>query len=213
MIDEYALIYIWITILLLWYGRNIKSETIDKPLLLTNRFFLSLFKLFIFVWITLSIYLLFNNWQVLLFTSPILILVGKFFDKVMWYLEGLALYPLIELYKRLVGEEVNNSETASVSVKNITLNQSTNKKDGWGLIDILFFVPLFISLYELFFYGLFAEELQTGFQGGTKPSWALATIFVVLLNPYKEIIYLWTIVFGIIWTIKSVYQLWKRTKK
>lgn len=210
MIDEYALIYIWITILLLWYGRNVKSQTITKPLLLTNRLFLFLFKLFIYIWIALSTYLLVNNWQVLVFTTPILFLISRFFGKVMWYLEGLALYPLVELYKWLLGDgDPDSLKADSLKAKTPVLKQDVSKKDGWSLIDILFFIPLFISIYELLFYGLFAEKLQMGFEN-TKPSWVLATIIVLALNPYKEIIYLWTAVFGVVWLIKSVYKLWKK---
>lgn len=208
--NEYGIIYIWITILLFWKRKNEDQDSKKQPLLLKNNRFVFLFKLAAIFWIVLSIYLLFNNWQTLVFTTLILFVTDRYFKKIMWYLEGLTLYPLAELYKWLMGDDgLDNLEADSIKIKPVVLNQEVNKKDGWSLIDILFFMPLFVSIYELLFYGLFAEKLQMGFEN-TKPSWALATIVVVALNPYKEIIYLWTAVFGVVWVIKSVYKLWKK---
>ncbi|MFZ3301394.1 MAG: hypothetical protein WA152_01620 [Microgenomates group bacterium] len=208
--NEYGIIYIWLTILLLWKRKNEDQVSNKQPLLLKNNSFAFLFKLAPIFWVVLSIYLLFNNWQTLVFTIPILFVVDRYFKKVMWYLEGLALYPLVELYKWLMRDDgLVNLETDSVKTKTAVLKQEVSKKGGWNLIDVLFFVPLFVSVYELLFYGLFAEKLQMGFEN-TKPSWALATIIVVALNPYKEIIYIWTVIFSGVWIIKSIYKLWKK---
>jgi uncharacterized membrane protein YhaH (DUF805 family) len=58
------------------------------------------------------------------------------------------------------------------------------------------------------------DEVVRRLQSGQlKPSWALVDFIVLLLSPYKEILYIATVSIGIIWLFLSIYKKWRKRKK
>lgn len=101
MIIVYAVVYIWLTILFIWYGRHAKLSVVDRPLLLSSTVFNLLFELIALIWIGISIFLLFKNWGLVIFPFLGISLLKVFFGRTAELLENIALTPISYLYKIL----------------------------------------------------------------------------------------------------------------
>lgn len=93
------IIYIWLTILFLWYGRHVNAGFGQKPLILTSSIFILLFNLLGLIWIILSIILLFKNWQLSVFSFLGIFLIQVFIPRLAQVFDDLALIPISYLYK------------------------------------------------------------------------------------------------------------------
>lgn len=97
----FIIVYIWLTLIFIWYGRHIKSSVIDRPLILSSTVFTLIFELIALIWICVSIYLLFKNWRLPVFTFLSVSLLKIFLGNIAEFLENIALAPISYLYRAL----------------------------------------------------------------------------------------------------------------
>ena len=57
-----TIIYIWLTLVFMWYGKHAKAGYGEKPMLLYGEVMTLIFEILGFVWIIFSIVLLLKNW-------------------------------------------------------------------------------------------------------------------------------------------------------
>jgi len=83
------------------------------------------------------------------------------------------------------------------------------QKADLSLFDILFLLLVVTSLSEIFFLQGIVEQLQSG---NMKPSWGLFTVLILAVEPYKEIVYVCTVVVSFVWLVLAIYRSWFKKK-
>ena len=99
MIFVYIVLYVWLTLVFIWYGRYAKLSIIDKPLILSSIVFNLLFELLALIWIGVTIYFLFKNWKLPVLTFGGLMILKIVFTRLAEQIENIALYPILFLYE------------------------------------------------------------------------------------------------------------------
>lgn len=94
-------------------------------------------------------------------------------------------------------------------IENINNLQKPQKKSELSLLDLLFILLLATSFSELFLLPNIVQDLQSG---SMKPSWGIFAIIVLLVEPYKDIVYVSTVIVGVILLISAIYQSWSKKK-
>jgi hypothetical protein len=83
------------------------------------------------------------------------------------------------------------------------------KEDGGiSLLDGIFIFLLSLSFLEKLFYGDIVAKIEAGKFGEQKPSWAMVSVIVLFLEPYKEILYTATIIITVLWVCVAIYKKW-----
>ena len=85
----------------------------------------------------------------------------------------------------------------------------TNKGGDLGLFDLLFIFLLTTSTAERFLLPGIADQLQSG---EIRPMWAMVAVIFLFLEPYKQIVYLLTIIVSSIWIIMAIYKSWQKRR-
>lgn len=87
------------------------------------------------------------------------------------------------------------------------------KEADLSFFDCIFILSLVLTLSEAFLLGPIVENIKAGRFTQQKPSWALVTVIVLYLEPYKNVLYQFTFAIASIWVLFGIYKKWFKKGK